>query len=157
MRAHKFSLIWFGYKISELKNLRKKYIGSDTISNQLFYKLPTYTENMVDKLTAINSKRGRALRLYFEEMQSAIKEMYRVLKSQSGCIIVVASSIINGLDVETHNCLTEIGEYAGFEFIHIGKRNIHRDSRMLPSSHKKSESQIEARMHTEFAIGFWKS
>ncbi len=29
MRAHKFSLIWFGYPINELTNKRKKYIGSE--------------------------------------------------------------------------------------------------------------------------------
>jgi DNA modification methylase len=157
MRAHKFSLVWFGYKISELKLLRKSYIGSDTISLSTSSKLPEYVGNIIKKLGEKNSKRSRILSLYFDEMRFAIEEMYRVLKPKSGCIIVVATSIINGLDVETHNCLAEIGKYTGFELIHIGERVIHRDSRMLPSSYKKNESQIEARMHNEFVIGFWKS
>ena len=90
-------------------------------------------------------------------MQQVIKEMYRVLKPQNACVIVVASSILAGMDVMTHICLAEIGKKAGFELIHIGERNIHRDSRMLPSSLKKNSSQIEARMHNEFVIGLWKS
>jgi hypothetical protein len=72
-------------------------------------------------------------------------------------VIVVATSLLNGIDVETHKCLGEIGETAGFELAHIGERIIHRDRRMLPTSYNKSNSLIEARMHNEFVIGLWKN
>lgn len=157
MRAHKFALVWFGYKISELKNTRKKYIGSENIDNNLLSKLPAYPEIIVSRLSEVNKNKAKVLHRYYSEMQCAIEEMYRVLKPQSACAIVVASSILNEIDVETHFCLAEIGKAAGFELVHIGERNINRDSRMLPVSRQKNGSQMEARMHNEYIIGLWKS
>ncbi|NJL58651.1 MAG: hypothetical protein HC887_02370 [Desulfobacteraceae bacterium] len=33
MRAHKFSLVWLGYGIDELSEIRRKYIGGDSVRN----------------------------------------------------------------------------------------------------------------------------
>lgn len=156
MRAHKFSLVWFDHTISELKFTRKKYIGSDTLDKNELIDLPEYATKIVGKLSLINKSKGNALHRYYSEMLLSMKEMFRVLKRERACVLVVATSILNGIDVETHFCLSEIGKSIGFELIHIGNRNIPRDSRMLPTSHKKSDSQIEARMHKEFIIGLWK-
>lgn len=90
-------------------------------------------------------------------MSEAIKEMYRVLKHGTACVIIVASSVLSGLDVETHLCLAEIGQTHGFDLVHIGKRNIDRNKRMLPTSNNKTHSKIEARMHNEYVLGFWKA
>ena len=32
MRAHKFSLVWFGWKITDLSRIRSQYLGHDAIS-----------------------------------------------------------------------------------------------------------------------------
>lgn len=156
MRAHKFSLVWFGYSISELKNLRKKYVGAETVAEISLEDLPIDSNRQVMNLKEIDEKKGRALHRYYTEMSGIMKEMYRVLKRQRACVIVVATSILGGLDVKTHLCLAEIGQQKGFELIHTGKRNIDRDRRMLPTSHQVKKSQIETRMHQEFVLGLWK-
>lgn len=157
MRAHKFSLVWFGFPINQLTLTRKQYIGSEAAMPEWLTELPPYPQGIVDALTSLNKSKGRALHRYYAEMQAVIAEIYRVLKSDRGCIIVVATSILNGVDVETHHCLANIGEAIGFEVAGIGVRDIHRDSRMLPTSHHRNGSQIEARMHNEFVIGLWKN
>ncbi len=156
MRAHKFSLVWFGCKISDLKQIRKTYLGSETTLNFRLNDLPAYSKSKVLELKKINKKKGRALHRYYSEMCEVIKEMYRVLKHGRACVIVVASSVLSGVDVETHLCLSEIGKTHGFEMAHTGKRSIDRNRRMLPTSHNKTGSQIETRMHTEYILGFWK-
>jgi len=156
MRAHKFSLVWFGYKISQLKKTRKSYLGAETIENIELQPLPDAANEKVTQLKEKNVKKGKVLHRYYSEMSQVIKEMYRVLKPKRACVIVVASSVLCGLDVETQKCLAEIGQYHGFELVHIGKRNIDRDKRMLPTSHFKNPSQIETRMHNEYVLGFWK-
>lgn len=110
----------------------------------------------VMQLKEKNVKKGKVLHRYYFEMSQVIKEMYRVLKPGRACVIVVASSVLCGLDVETQNCLAEIGQQHGFELVHIGERNIDRNKRMLPTSHFKNPSQIETRMHNEYVLGFWK-
>lgn len=156
MRAHKFSLVWFGHKISTLKEIRQKYIGAEATLNGMETDFPPHTAEIVHRLTASNKNKGKSLTRYYAEMQAVIREMYRVLKPERACAIVVASSVLCGIDVETHRCLAEIGQKEGFELVTIGERVIHRDSRMLPTSKTKTDSQIEARMHNEFVIGLWK-
>jgi DNA modification methylase len=156
MRAHKFSLVWFGYKITDLKYIRKTYVGAEAYVNFRLETLPGYTNNKVMQMMQVNEKKGRALHRYYSDMSEIIKEMYRVLKHGKACIIVVGSSVLSGFDVETHLCLAEIGKQHGFDLPHIGERNIDRDKRMLPTSRNKNDSQIETRMHKEYVIGFWK-
>lgn len=156
MRAHKFSLVWFGYKISQLKKTRKNYVGAETIENVELEPLPDAANEKVMQLKEKNAKKGKVLHRYYSEMSQVIKEMHRVLKPKRACVIVVASSVLCGLDVETHKGLAEIGQQHGFELVHIGERNIDRNKRMLPTSHFKNPSQIETRMHNEYVLGFWK-
>jgi len=157
MRAHKFSLVWFGYKISDLKQIRKTYLGSETTMNFDLDDLPDHSHAKVTQLKGVNEKKGKALHRYYSEMSDVIKEMYRILRHGKACVIIVASSVLSNIDVETHLCLAEIGQSHGFELVKIGKRNIDRNKRMLPTSNNKNNSQIETRMHNEYVLGFWKA
>ena len=76
-------------------------------------------------------EKALALRRYFEEMKSVLEEMKRVLKSDKPAVIVVGSSRIKGLDVETHSGLVAIGESVGFNLAGIGTRRLDRDKRMM--------------------------
>lgn len=157
MRAHKFSLVWFGYKIEELTKKRNEYIGSEATVNYSFEDLPEYTLNKITKVSSVDSNRGKVLKRYFSEMKKSLQEMYRVLKPGKVAIVVVGSSIMKGIDTETHICLSEIGKEIGFLKPLIGIRKLDRNKRMLPASKKKNTvSQIQQRMHEEYVIGFYK-
>jgi DNA modification methylase len=157
MRAHKFSLVWFGHKISELKIIRRDYVGSENFSENYVVDLPLYATTIINKLKAVDLAKGKSLQRYYSEMKNVLEELYRVLKPNSACVVIVATSVLKGIDVETHVCLSEIGKKIGLELVGIGERNINRDKRMLPTSRDKNDSQIELRMHKEHVIGFFKS
>ncbi|OWY20035.1 hypothetical protein C7N43_24600 [Sphingobacteriales bacterium UPWRP_1] len=157
MRAHKFTLIWFKYGITSLKNTRKEYIGSEAYINEYIVPLPLFTISLINTLKKVNNSKGKSLERYYSEMQQVFAEMYRVLKPESACIIVVATSVLNGIDVQIDKCFKEISEQIGFEHIHTAVRNIPRNKRMMPVSNVKNNSQIESRMHQEFVIGLWKN
>lgn len=157
MRAHKFSLVWFGYKIEDLTKIRNDYIGSEATANYSFEDLPEYTNNKITEVSSIDPNRGKVLKRYFTEMKKTLKEMYRVLKPGKAAIVVVGNSIMKGIDTETHICLSEIGSSIGFWEPFIGIRELDRNKRMLPASKKKNTtSQIQKRMHEEYVIGFYK-
>ena len=157
MRAHKFSLVWFGYKIEELTKRRSEYIGSESVANYLFEDLPEFTFHKIMDISMVNFARGRTLKRYFSEMKKTLKEMYRVLKPEKTAIVIVGNSIMKGVDTETHKCLKEIGESIGFIVPYIGIRKLDRNRRMLPASKKIDlTSQIQKRMYEEYVIGFYK-
>ena len=157
MRAHKFSLAWMGYAIDELGQKRKDYIGSETVTGFDFEDLPEETSQVVADISDLDERKGRVLHRYFSEMTRTLREMFRVLRPGKAAVVVVGSSVMRGRDTQTHTCLAEIGQQAGFEIPRIGVRNLDRNRRMMPAgSELDLESQIQQRMHEEFVIGFHK-
>jgi DNA modification methylase len=157
MRAHKFSLIWLGYHVEELTARRREYIGAESTTNFRFEDLPKFSSHKVSEVSEIDQNRGNVLKRYYSEMTRVLKEMYRVLKPQKAAIVVVGSSVMKGINTETHKCLAEIGNNTGFIVPHIGIRKLDRNKRMLPAGLKTNfNSQIQQRMHEEYVIGLYK-
>jgi len=157
MRAHKFSLVWFGYTIEDLSEKRKEYIGAEATTNVNFEQMPPSVDILLANMTQTDAKKSLVIRRYYSEMTRVLKEMFRLLKPGKAAIVVVGSSIIRGIDTETQICLADIGKMIGFEVPKIGVRNLDRNKRMLPAGAKiDSNSQIEQRMHQEYIIGFYK-
>ncbi len=159
MRAHKFSLVWFGWKIEELSQMRRRYLGHETGGNTHFNRLPTQCENTLARLTELDPLRAAALRRYFGEMSAVLREMQRVLRTGKPVVIVVGSSTLRGLDVETQKGLAAIGQSVGLNLAGIGVRQLDRDKRMMPARWNKEPrtSQIEKRVHKEYVIGWLKA
>ena len=157
MRAHKFSLVWFGWNIDDLTGIRAQYLGHDAAGATQFDGLPQQCEATLTQLAERDAKKAAALRRYFGEMSAVIGEMRRVLKKGKPAVIVVGTSNLRGLDVETHKGLAALGERVGFEVAGIGVRRLDRDKRMMPARWgTQRHSQIEERMHQEYVIGLIK-
>jgi DNA modification methylase len=158
MRAHKFSLVWFGHSLKSLSELRRKYIGHDAISGFEPAELPEYASQIVASLAQVDPKKAKVLHRYYSEMTQCLAEMARVLKPGRTAIVVVGSSTMRGMDNRTEVCLGEIAKRVGFESIRIATRRLDRDKRMMPArrAHPSTRSQIEERMHEEYVIGLLK-
>jgi DNA modification methylase len=158
MRAHKFSLVWFGYEIDQLSKIRREYIGGESTSQFTFNKMPLLVQKKILELKETDKKRSQVLHRYFTEMYKTLSEMYRVLKPNSAAILVVGNSNLKNTNTELQNCLPEIGRKVGFDIPAIGIRNLDRDKRMMPTGFEiNNASQIEKRMHLEYVIGFFKN
>ncbi|OFV93513.1 MAG: hypothetical protein A3F68_06260 [Acidobacteria bacterium RIFCSPLOWO2_12_FULL_54_10] len=157
MRAHKFSLVWFGEDIDGLSTLRSTYIGSEKTGVPNTPDLPSSVCRAVDKLKEVDSKKSRVLAKYFADMRLALGEMVRVLEPGRCCIVVVGPSTMRGQTIKTHELLSDIGNEVGFETLDIAERKLDRNRRMLPAAFRRNHnSQIESRMHEEYIIGFLK-
>lgn len=157
MRAHKFSLVWFGQSVDKLSAKRKEYIGAESTGDIKYEVLPPHTTAIIDRLAALDSRKAKVLHRYYSEMTRVLREMHRVLKPGKAAIVVVGSSTMRGVDTETQLCLAEIGRTIGFEEPIIAVRDLDRDRRMMPSGHTvDDDSQIQKRMHQEYVLGLRK-
>ncbi len=157
MRAHKFSLVWFGKSVKDLSELRSKYIGSERVGNTPSLLLGDRAESIIRKLSERDHSKAAVLKKYFIEMKTVLSEMYRVLRSDSAAIVVVGTSTMRSIDVETHLCLAEIAANVGFDVVGVVQRQLDRNKRMMPARFgKKTDSMIEQRMHDEYVIGLLK-
>jgi DNA modification methylase len=156
MRAHKFSLVWFGHPISELTELRAKYIGSERAAGINESDLPEYCSQTIADLVEIDKPKARVVAKYFNEMKLVIGEMHRVLKSNKYCIVVVGNSTVRGYLVQTNKHLEELGRSVGFDIVANMAREIDRNKRMMPISFNSGRNGIEHRMHEEYILIFGK-
>ena len=157
MRAHKFSLVWFGWKIADLAKIRARFLGHDSASGAQYVDLPEQCENTLAILATRDARKAKVLRRYFGEMAAVISEMHRVLRRGGMAVIVVGTSNLRGIDVQTHVALASLGQSSGLDLAGIGVRRLDRDKRMMPARWGvQSDSQIEARMHDEYVIGLVK-
>ena len=157
MRAHKFSLAWFGEPISKLAELRSTYIGSETSRGAIADDLPEGAARCVSELAQRDPRRARVLQKYLVEMRAALAEIFRVLRAGTAAGIVVGPSTMRGIRVQTQQHLAEISTQLGFDVVGIGKRVLDRDRRMMPARWGNATMKgIEQRMHEEFVLGLVK-
>lgn len=74
MRAHKFSLVWLGYNIDELKDKRNEYIVTESTKGFEFEKLPAFTLSKIQEIAGANKSKTKKVERYFSEMSRSIKE-----------------------------------------------------------------------------------
>lgn len=157
MRAHKFSLVWLGNPLSNLTALRAQYIGSEKTNGFVRMKLPKQVRDVLERLGELDAKKSLILEKYFVEMTSVIEEMYRVLRVGGCSVVVVGTSTMRGMDVETHLCLSRIAQHVGFDVVGIAKRQLDRNRRMMPARFgRQNTNGIEQRMYDEYVIGLLK-
>ena len=153
MRAHKFSLVWFGDRIEDLATLRSRYIGTERTADISDASLPPRAEAIISRLLVLDPLKARVLRKYYDDMRAAIRHMFRVLRPHRAVIMVVGSSTMRGIDVETHQCLADLSASVGFDMVGVVERKLDRDKRMMPARFgAKGGSGIEERMHHEYVI-----
>ncbi len=158
MRAHKFSLVWFGYPIKTLAQIRRKYIGGEATNGITFLPMPPHANTVITNIAQLDTKKAKVLHRYYTEMTLSLKEMYRLLKPGKAALVVVGTSTMRGIDTETHTCLGEIAQTVGFDLIDIAIRHLDRDKRMMPARRNTTiSSQIEERMYQEYIIGLYKT
>ena len=156
MRAHKFSLVWLGEKMADLSEKRSTYIGSERIRRHAPEELPEKVRIVVERLTEKDPKKAKVLGQYFLDMDRVFGEMKRVLKPGRAAIMVIGTSTMRGMDVETHLCLVELSRRQGFQVVGIKERKLDRNRRMMPARFKSKVSSIENRMHQEYILALLK-
>lgn len=157
MRAHKFSLLWFGETVADLSRLRATYIGSERCSALSDDHLPDAAANAIETLAAVDSRKAKVLRKYFSDMKDALAEIRRVLRPTRAAVIVVGPSTVRGMTIATHKHLGAIAQQLGFDLVGVSQRKLDRDRRMMPARFSKSPMNgIELRMHEEYVVGLVK-
>jgi DNA modification methylase len=156
LRAHKFALIWMGYSIEQVSKIRQSMVGE--VSGSLDYQiLPEKTRLIVEMIKQSNKSKGNRLEKYYKDMSQMLRKISEVLKPNKHAIIVVASSVIDGIDVITHECIIDIAQQTNLCLVKMQTRDIDRNKRMMPVSNViNKNSQIETRMHVEYVIDFKK-
>ncbi len=157
MRCSKFSLVWIGYNLSELKESRAKAIGARGDSCQA-HDNPEIKKALV-KLKLSSRLSGRDMALlwrYIDDMWLAVGEVARVLVPGGKAVYVVGENIVHGTQVQNSVIISTIARLRGLKLEERRVRNLPANRRYLPPPRAKGATGLDSRIRREVILSFVK-
>lgn len=156
VRCSKFSLVWMGYPICKIRELRGISVGSEA-------SLSSANDNAhVNEILAalqiaphLPSNIVNRLRRYIHDMTMVIGEVTRVLKESGRAIVVVGDSSMRGTYVRNSEIVTIAADHAGLSLDECNVRTLPPNRRYLPPP-KASGARLDGRMRKELVLSFRK-
>lgn len=158
LRGHKFSLVWMGHKISDLRSLRAAGIGTEVSAG-------SDAENaliaeVLKRMGAVHRLSGRyrgMLAKYVADMSAVLQEIVRVLAPRGRAVLVVGDSTIRGVYVRNSRAVACLAERHGLVLRDLRRRPIPDNRRYLPPPSSASGKDLQRRMRTEVVLTFTKA
>jgi DNA modification methylase len=155
LRTSKFSLIFLGSRLSELRTIRATSVGTEVGLPP--GQLPPRLDILVDKGVSDASRRPM-VRRYIGDLRTTLMEAYRVLKPGGHALYVMGPSILSRRDYDAAAVLSEIAKTVGFKALGHGRRDISASRRSLPPPRRSGRSSsINKRMTCEYFIALSKA
>jgi hypothetical protein len=154
LRGHKFSLIWMGHSVSDLRTVRATNVGTEVSAPS------TSIENWVSKIVAkmgetdrLPSRELGMLRRYVIDMDAAVSEIARVLTPSGRAVLVVGDSNLRSIFVRNSAALLALGRRHGLRLHSTKRRALAIRRRYLPPpTTRKAGARLRARMHEEVIL-----
>lgn len=154
MRGHRLSLVWFGYQIKDLRDIRSEAIGAESASHidieQSFWRV-IYENNLEE----LDTRTLKMLNRYFSDLEAQMSETQRVLRYGGQATYVIGNSNVKGRYIPNNKLLILAAEIAGLSVHSESVRDLPDNRRYLPFG-RGAKSALSARMRTEHIIEFRK-
>jgi DNA modification methylase len=156
IRCSKFSLVWMGHHIVDLRGVRSDSIGSELSSDVACD--DKGVKEVVKELRLrpqLDARDNSLLCQYVYDMRQAVGEAARVLVPGGRAVYVVGDSTVRGTFIRNSAVVTAVAELAGLRANGRRTRSLPPNRRYLPPpSAQKSEETIDARMRCEVILSF---
>lgn len=151
LRGHRMSLVWMGYSIGELRELRASSIGAERSELE--------AANHEDLLREIlpEEASGRAfgvLRRYVNDLNAMISEAARVLRPRGTVTFVVADATLFGNPVAIPSLIDHLAPQHGLSLNQRTERSLPADRRYLPPPTARGNSDLQKRMRHEVCLRY---
>jgi len=117
-RTHQLETYWLGFAKGSLAPLKKKQVGTESVSAKDYKELHLIgikeADSVIAKIYKKDPRRAYIAYKYLKDMRKNLKEVYRVLKPGGRYIIVVGNNQIRGEVFESWKYIIEIAEKIGF-------------------------------------------
>jgi hypothetical protein len=159
VRGHKFSLVWMGHSIKDLRNLRATTLGTENIGKP--NKTDGETERLVGMMCDVDRLSSRYVGIlckYVRDIKAVLSETRRVLRSNGKAVFVIGNCNIGGVFVENSKCIEELAKLLGFAITKTRRRPLPENRRYLPPpSSSTAGTALKKRMREEVILTLTKN
>ena len=157
LRCSKFSLVWMGYSVGQLRRLRSTTVGTEVgmdARDNLEIQIILSELKLQPKLQA---RQEAMLARYINDMQRAVGETSRVLAGNGRAVYVVGENTVRGTFIRNAMIVEAVASAAGLRCIARRSRELPGNRRYLPPPSKQSETaSLGNRLRREAILTFRK-
>ena len=158
IRCSKFSLVWMGYSVGQLRSLRSTSVGTelgmDVRDNQEIQRI-LFELKLQPQLPG---KQEAMLARYINDMQRAVGESARVLKSDGKAVYVVGENTVRGTFIPNAMVVEAVANTVGLRCTARQSRVLPANRRYLPPPSKRPEmTTLDNRLRREVILTFEKA
>jgi len=156
IRCSKFSLIWMGYTIGELGDIRTESVGAESgdaeaCENKAITKI---IENL-DLRPMLSLRNKAVLAHYIADMRRAVEEAARVLAPGGKAVYVVGENTVRGTFIPNAKIVSALAELSGLKIENRRVRALPANRRYLPPPTTRNAA-LDSRMRREVILSFSK-
>jgi DNA modification methylase len=159
IRCSKFSLVWMGHTISELREIRGASVGTEASSEQALDAI--WVQSSIKQLglkPKLSSRHHGILARYVWDMGLAMAEISRVLRNDGRAVYVVGDSTVKGTFIRNSAIVQAVAEERGLKLQSRHSRVLPANRRYLPPpTRTESHGTLDARMRREVVLVFEKA
>ncbi len=155
VRCSKFSLVWMGYSIPDLRRLRAEGVGAEGRRGAIMDDREIRLVVSQMGLNPMLAPRDEALLWrYIDDMRSALRETSRVLVPGGKAIYVVGENTIKGTFIRNSVAVSAVAQLAGLQLSGRQTRELPANRRYLPPPAKGRTAALDGRMRREVVLTF---
>lgn len=149
MRGHRLALVWLGYRLRDLREVRSSSIGAEAAKDKpANLELPAF-----ELAEGLRDSQKRIVERYRADIHRLMIELKRVVKPGGTVLVVVGNSNIAGVPVSNADINEASARSVGFELKQRFDRDLPAQSRYLPTP-KEDDTTLGRRMRTETVLSF---
>ncbi len=155
MRCSKFSLVWMGHTIEQLREIRSDSVGTEASSEQALD--ADWAKALIKQLglkPALSARDQALLSQYVWDMGRAFEEVTRVLRDGGRAVYVVGDSTVRGTFIRNSSIVAAVAEEHGLRLKSRHARTLPANRRYLPPPKQASPEALDARMRREVVLVF---
>lgn len=158
MRCSKFSLVWMGHNMSELRRIRGESVGSEASSEQALE--AAWVKSLIKQLglkPTLSNRNHALLVRYVWDMGGALAEVSRVLRGGGRAVYVVGDSTVRGTFVRNSAIVAAVAGEHGLTLRSRHSRALPNNRRYLPPPKRDTtNTAMDTRMRREVVLVFSK-
>jgi hypothetical protein len=150
MRCSKFSLVWMGYTVGEIRKLRAESVGTEIgLPYEDDSELSSFMRRL--ELSELPKRQRQLVAAYIADMRSALREVARVLVPSGRAVYVLGENTIRGVYVRNAKIVSMLAKPLGLRLEKSSSRPLPSNRRYLPPPTGGLES-MDTRMSYEIIL-----
>lgn len=156
LRCSKFTLVWMGYSIDELRVIRAGSVGTEVGLPQAEAGIAGQVLRNLRLRPKLSARMESILTRYIDDMRAAMREVRRVLVPGGQATYVVGENTVRGTFVPNSLIVAELAGDLGLEVLSSRSRDLPPNRRYMPPPGARSAS-MDARMRCEVVMTLQKT